>query len=111
MRESVAAACREGGGNAGGSFTKRTRAKIPKAEDERKWCREQPPTVVLRMREGETCNHWMGPWAMGTILLTLVGQITSPNAHLQVQLSSPIKVHILGNGQHVNQCKPSCPAP
>jgi hypothetical protein len=72
---------------------------------------QQLPAAEQRMREEEAGRCWMESWAMGSILLTLVGQITSPNAHLEVLLSRPVKVHTMGNGQHVNQRKPGRPAP
>jgi hypothetical protein len=50
-RKGAATACREGRGNVGGSFTKRTGARIPKAEEERKRRRAQPPAAEQRMRE------------------------------------------------------------
>jgi hypothetical protein len=110
-RERAAVACRDGGGSTGGSLTKGTGARIPKAENERKRSRAQPPAAEQRMREEEAGNRWMKSWAMGSILLTLVDQITSPNAHLEVQLSRPVKVHILGNGQHINHRKSGRLAP
>jgi hypothetical protein len=60
MQERVAAACREGGGNAGGSFTKRIGARITKAKDERKRCRAQPPTIVRRMGDMQPLDGVMG---------------------------------------------------
>jgi hypothetical protein len=95
IREGRGGTCLEGGkgqqlhaemegGSTGGSLTKGTGARIPKAENERKRSRAQPPAAEQRMREEEAGNRWMKSWAMGSILLTLVDQITSPNAHLEV---------------------------
>jgi hypothetical protein len=44
-KEGEAPILKEGRGSIGGSFTKGTGARIPKAEDERKRSRAQPPAA------------------------------------------------------------------
>jgi hypothetical protein len=52
-------------GHAGRSFTKGVEASVPKAEDERKRSRAQPPTSKQRMGEEEASNHWGGVLSNG----------------------------------------------
>jgi hypothetical protein len=68
-REWEAAALKEGGGSAGGRFTKGVEARIPMVEDERKRSRAQPPAAEQRMREEEAGSCWMESWAICCILV------------------------------------------